>query len=301
MRFVRTLSIAALLVGGLLVRTAPAQVPPLGLSIDPTHGVPGQIVDGTVDTDDIAANCPADPAPLATAAYTAAYGMALDSTTFEEVWGPGCTDFFTCDINAECDTPEEMGWIILINVLLGVFIDFPPGTLDDAFDQTFALAFADVVTQAVQGTPGMFDKDTGLGTVEVPNIDPGLWAVAAACVLPLPVFGGDPFAPITEADRDRIREAVAIAGQLVEDSGLPIQFPVVLTDNPPGVLDFAIENGPAMLLPLMVPTALGVQLFTIDQTCSDAAECQDGDVCNGFEVCEFDETAETDICMASTE
>jgi hypothetical protein len=49
-------SIVTLLVGGLLVGRAPAQAP-LGFSIDPTEGFPGDVVNGMVNTEDVAANC----------------------------------------------------------------------------------------------------------------------------------------------------------------------------------------------------------------------------------------------------
>jgi hypothetical protein len=173
---------------------------------------------------------------------------------------------------------------------VGVVTDIPPGTQADFLAQSHALTFADIVTQEPQGEISTFDAGTGLGSVIVPNIDPGLWAVAAACVVGIQ----DPDDLLAG-----IAEAIAVAAAIAEADALPLGMEPDIFD--PAFIAHLQENAPTWIQELVTFAALGVQLFTIDQACSDAAECQDGDVCNGLEVCAFDETAETDICQDPTE
>jgi hypothetical protein len=56
------------------------------------------------------------------------------------------------------------------------------------------------------------------------------------------------------------------------------------------IFEWLFQIGPTLLQNVITPEALGVQLFTILQTCTDASECQDGNPCDGFEVCEFEDS-----------
>ena len=67
--------------------------------------------------------------------------------------------------------------------MLGIAADFN-GATETALPQTFVMTFASVVTQQPVGELGHFDPTTGAGSVVVPNVAPGLWAVAATCVGP---------------------------------------------------------------------------------------------------------------------
>lgn len=281
--FTRVLAVGVLATGVTLAGTASAQAP-LAMTIDVNHGVPGNTVNATVNTADIAANCPADSTPLVNTLTDILLFMTSadpgDLFFQEEYFGPGG---MAGDVPT---TYDGVGYYIFGQIGLGVAFDIPAGTTQDAFEQTFALVFANLA-QEVQGTPSTFDQNTGLGSLVVPNVAPGLWAVAAACVLPT-IDTSD------NADLDLLREAIHVAGQLWQDAGFPIEVPDPFD---PATQAFYVTIAPQVLQPVLIPQGLGFQLFTVDTQCSDASECQDGDVCNGFEACDFDSTSGAFICQ----
>jgi hypothetical protein len=107
-----------------------------------------------------------------------------------------------------------------------------------------------------------FDPDTGVGSVVVPDVDPGLWAVAAACVGPT-------------FDIDELEAGIRQGGDFLEEIGAPAdlnspefqEFMQDFLDSEAVGLDLVIEFlgeiGPTLLQPIMVPDALGFELFTV--------------------------------------
>jgi hypothetical protein len=242
LKHIRSVTAVATLVTAVgLAGRASAQPLPLNLSINPTQGIRGDVVNAQVNTDDIAANCPADPTPLADAALNTAFFLASDPDLIQAIFGGP-------DPEGPPTTYDGAGWYIVGLTLIGIAGDTPAGTLQDAFEQTFALTFADIATQQPVGEISTFDPTTGMGSVAVPDVTPGPWAVAAACVLPAP-------------DPDALLEAVHLAGQLWQQAGF------VVPDDWPGIsasdIAFYQTYGPQYLLPILQQTALGVALFTI--------------------------------------
>ena len=86
----------------------------------------------------------------------------------------------------------------------------------------------------------------------MPNVAPGPWAVATACVEPR-------FA--------RHRRAITAGPALFQSLGVPLTFPdenafaMSLLDPTSNI--FLGNLAPTLLVPMMAPKALGVQLFTV--------------------------------------
>jgi hypothetical protein len=254
MKRIWTVTAAAALVTAFCLAGAASAQAPLGLSIDPTEGFPGDVVDAMVDTGDIAANCPADSGPfLAGVTDILFFLVAQDPNDGEDPEGLAfCEEFFPDGCLA---TPngfmnyDQVGYFAFGQTLLGIFADIPSGSQQDAFEQSFALVFANLA-QEIQGSPSTFDRTTGLGSLMVPDVDPGLWAVAAACVLPT----------LDRLDLDPLREAIHGTGLILEAGGFPLEFPDPFD---PDTQAFYAAHAPEFLQPVLVPQALGVQLFTV--------------------------------------
>src|SRR5262249_61190012 len=105
---------------------------------------------------------------------------------------------------------------------------------------------------------GPSDPAPGGGSVTVPDIDPGLYPVAATCVRPL-------------LDVDLLEAGIRKNGAFLQSIGMPadINSPEFQTfvENFPGangdVFQFLNIIGPTLIQSVVSPAALGVQLFTI--------------------------------------
>ncbi len=242
-------TVAALSMG--LAAPAGAQdAPALGFEIDPTEGSPGDTVTGQVDVGDVAENCATTPDEVR--ARFAELGLALQEVMPDYAPGEGdevmSTEFlgaqfiglvaYAIESNLVTDpepTPES------------------PGAADIMLPQSFIMTFADIATQAPVGERANFDPEVGSASVTVPDVDPGLWAVAAACVTP-------------SLDEATIRQAISEAAAFLE-SELGLVDEVPLDWQFPGGFEAAIaflgEAAPTLLEPLMVPQALGFQIFCV--------------------------------------
>ena len=225
-----------------LAAAAPAgaqEAPTLGFEIDITEGAPGDEVNGVVDVADVAEHCPANLAEVqAEFAATAQAFLELQPE-------------FEVPADAEFMTAEQMSWQVLA-VLAAATAENAQGAAGLAHEQSFVMTFADIATQAPVGERANFDPAVGEATVTVPDVAPGSWAVAATCVGPA-------------TDVDTVRAAIgAGADTMTAAFNLPEQVPV--TWQPEGTDLFTwlfAEGGPAMLEPLMVPRALGFQIFCV--------------------------------------
>lgn len=228
----------------------------LGFEIDPTEGPVGSTVNGQVDTDDVAEHC-----TTAVGDFQALFGERLDQV-IESVFG-------TADHVAVLQAPvtdfEELVGAFYFLLRAGISgLDPPldglaPGDEDlaaDVLGLTFVITFADIATQEPVGEMGNFDPTTGEGSVVVPDVDPGLWAVAAACVSPT-------------TDPDAIAAAVAAATEFVAAELPDFEFPtsvavLALDAAAEGeTFDTLQEIGPALIQPLMVPDAFGFDIFCV--------------------------------------
>jgi hypothetical protein len=218
----------------------------LGLEINITEGQPGEIVAGQVDTDDVLEHCITDVEAF----------QQIFLERFEQI----LTDLFGEPvIPQEISTSQEVALTLVALIVLGVLFDAE--TAADVLAQTFVFTFADIATQEPVGEMSNFDPETGEGLVTVPDITPGQWAVAAACVS-------------LSTDPEVVQAALSAGAEFLED-----EFDVPATFEPTAPLDFVfeffdLENlddvaefltpiGPTLLEPWVTPDALGAQIFCI--------------------------------------
>jgi hypothetical protein len=230
-----SVTIAATLVTAVCMAGPVSAQAPLGFSIAPTQGFPGDVVHGMVDTDDIAAECNTTEAQIK-ALFQGSYQAWNNQELHDMYFAPG----ESCD--PVCNNYHQLAWVYIGLTFVGVFLNFPSGSTAAALENSFALTFADIATQEPQGQISTFDPNTGLGSVVVPDVDPGLWAVAAACVVP---------------DNTMIPAAIDAAAAIAEADGRPLDYAA------PDTLDYLAANAVKFLQPMVVPQALGVQLFTV--------------------------------------
>jgi hypothetical protein len=155
---------------------------------------------------------------------------------------------------------DQAAYSLLGFTLLGLVGFAGPEPAENALPQTFVMTFADVATQEPVGELGNFDPATGQGSVVVPDVDPGLWAVAAACVGP-------------SFDIDTLEAGIRQGGDFLEEIGAPAdlnspEFEEFIEDFTgeegfDAVIAFLQAIGPTLLQPIMVPDALGFELFTV--------------------------------------
>jgi hypothetical protein len=247
---IRSVTVAAALVTAVcLAGPAPAQAP-LGFSITPTQGFPGDVVNGMVSTDDIDANCVTDLPE-----FQARFEHLLTDPNLFNLGFPGgdLFDRFFPTGDFDWENYDQLSYGFLAFVVLGLAADIPQGAAADALPLTFVMTFADIATQNPVGEMGNFDPDTGLGSVVVPDVDPGLWAVAATCVGPT-------------FDLDMLEAGIRSSGPFLESLDLPgaPDLDAVIAglgfDNFLALLE---EIGPTLLEPIVTPDALGIQLFTV--------------------------------------
>jgi hypothetical protein len=230
---IRSVTAGAALVAAVCLAGPAAAQAPLGFSIDPTEGFPGDVVHGMVNTTDIANNCATTTQEIRTIFNAWEFGFILSSENQDIYLGDGVNNYV------------DLAYVYLALIGVGIAFNNPAGSQQTALENSHALVFANLA-QEIQGEASTFDQDTGLGSVVVPNVDPGLWVVAAACVEPV-------------ADPDVLAATLenVIAPQLEAD-GRPIS-----TDLPPDILDYLDVHAVQFLQPMVAPVALGVQLFTV--------------------------------------
>jgi hypothetical protein len=130
---------------------------------------------------------------------------------------------------------------------------------ETALPQTFALTFAEIATQEPVGELSTFDPVTGVGTVTTPDVAPGLWAVAAACVAPV-------------LDIDALEAGIRENGAFLESLGFPTcdinsqafaDYVEVLLGEGADLFTFLFAFGPTFVQSIVAPEALGAQFFTV--------------------------------------
>jgi hypothetical protein len=239
---------AALVTAVCLAGPASAQAP-LGFSITPTEGFPGDVVHGMVNTNDIAANCVTDLAEF----QARFQHLASDPDLFNNTAAGGALfDRFFPTGNFDWENYDQLSYAFTALVVLGISVNINDAAVD-ALPQTFVMTFADIATQDPVGEMGNFDPDTGEGSVVVPDVDPGLWAVAATCVGP-------------SFDVDTLEAGMRSSAPFIESLNLPgaPDFEAVLEQlGFDGLFALLGEIGPTLLEPIVTPDALGIQLFTV--------------------------------------
>jgi hypothetical protein len=271
-RQVRRLTAVAFIVGAVIVGATMAQEP-LGFTIDPTQGVPGTVVNGQVDVADVAASCVTDLAE-----FQARFNdLALNVLAFSAP-DPLWLRFFppdVMDILTTIETHDQLAYTLTLLVTIGIAIN-QGGAAEDALPQTFVMTFADLATQQPVGELGSFDPATGIGSVVTPDVSCGPWAVAAVCVGP-------------NFDRDALEAGIRLSGDFLEQIGAPPVSPVspefeefaqgFLGSMSTGfdlLIEFATAVGPTLVRNIVIPDALGVQIFNITCPPTDKDQCKKG-------------------------
>lgn len=265
LKHVRRAAMCALVI--VIVSRATAQEP-LGFTIDPTAGLPGTVVSGQVDVEDVAAQC----------ATTLEALQAEFLATLNGPYGGGGTDtelftrFFPGDefIFENC---EQASYSITGITVFGIAQNFN-GAAETALPQTFVMTFVDLLTQEPLGDLGSFDPATGEGSVVVPNLQCGPQPVAAVCVEPsLDV-------DVIEAG---IRENADFLRSLgFTDDTCDINSPEFaeqveeIVGEGADLFTFLEFIGPMIVQNIVVPDALGLQFFNITCPPLTKDECKKG-------------------------
>ena len=121
------------------------------------------------------------------------------------------------------------------------------------------------ITQDPIGELGSFDPTTGEGSVVVPNVTPGPWPVVATCVEPT-------------LDVDQLEAGIRENGAFLESLNPPTcdindpafgEWVVEILGEGADVFLFLETFGPTFIQNIVVPDALGLQIFTVLATPPD--------------------------------
>jgi hypothetical protein len=264
------LALAAVAVGALTMGVAaPARgQQPLGFTIAPTEGQPGDLVSGQVDTADVAEHCVTDVAGVQ--ARFREFGLVAVGEFRERYpegpYPPG--EFEEGEPLPTVRLTQFLAWTAF--GLLGGGVSSSPENAELVLPQLFVMTFADLATQSPVGQIGSFDPTTGVGSVVVPDVAPGPWAVAAACVMP----------SIDVADIERgVDRAVALwteqfdLPELIDESNVAeierlFNEEILGCETDPCDVEqtftaFTLRWGPTLLSYIAEFDALGVQVFTV--------------------------------------
>ena len=240
---------------------------PLGFTIDPTAGLPGTVVSGQVDPADVAEQCVTTLEAL----------QAEFAAVLEGPFGGGGTDnelfmrFFPGNefIFENCD---QAAYSITGITALGIGANIN-GAAEIALPQTFVMTFVDLLTQDPLGELGHFDPVTGAGSVVVPNLQCGPQAVAAVCVEPT-------------LDIDLLEAGIRENGDFLRSLGFTDatcdinspEFAAKVEEivGTPDIFAFLEFIGPTIVQNIVVPDALGLQIFNITCPPQTKDECKNG-------------------------
>ncbi|MFP3902292.1 MAG: hypothetical protein ACLFXM_15660, partial [Acidimicrobiia bacterium] len=250
----------ALTIGTAVPAGAQEEPEALGFAVDKTEAQPGTLVLGKANAADVAEHCVTD-----LEAFQARFQELFD--IFNEFTEDGFASRFFDVTDPRIEDHEQQAFFFIGLVALGIGANIG-GAAEDALPETFVMTFADIATQEPVGERGNFDPSTGDGSVVVPEIEPGNWAVAAACVGPT-------------LDHDPLEAGIRAAGPFLEELGVPLpadptdpfgdpalqEFMQEFLDSEATGLDLLTEFlgviGPDLLVPIMVPDAFGAVLFCI--------------------------------------
>ena len=265
-RLLSTIIAMIVLVTGVLGAGLARAQAPLGFTIAPTQGLPGDTVTGQVNVADVAASCVTD-----LTAFQARFQALLDGPyaggsnsgeLFSRFFPGGEFVFENCD---------QAAYSLTGITVLGIGANIM-GAAETALPQTFAMTFADIATQQPVGELGHFDPATGAGSVVVPDVAPGPWAVAAACVGP-------------SFDVDFLETGIRKNGAFLESLGFPTcdindpafaEFVQQLLGPDADLFAFLNAFGPTFIQNIVTPDALGVQIFTVLTQPQTKNDCKKG-------------------------
>jgi hypothetical protein len=229
-------------------------VPPLGFTIDQTEGPVGSEVTGTVTPADIEANCITDPTEFVAQFVNPTAPLEEPLTPYITALVEHLNGIPEIDLQ---NNPEHFALAVATFFPIGLALDLPAngGTgelAEGAVSQTFIMAFADAASASPIDPLGNFDRTTGEGSVEVPDLPPGNHPVITTCV-------GVP----EDITIDRILTGVEAAAAFVE-ANLTAPYPTDILGE--GATEFAAaaaQVAPIILREIVEPRALGIQFFCV--------------------------------------
>lgn len=182
--------------------------------VDRTEGRPGTLVRGQVDPDDIAELCVTDLDEFRSADGPFVGGL---NAAVEVALGSG--EIFGQDPPVVPASFEELAAVLYAVLARAMATD--PELAQHVHGRTFVMNFIDDGARGV-GELGSLDPETGEGSVIVPDIEPGFWLLAAACVSP------SPFEPTIRA---ALAETAAFLEGEVDLSGFGFSNPFPTADE----------------------------------------------------------------------
>lgn len=246
---------AATLAGGVATFPSSAQIPDagLGFEITPVTGAVGDTVEGTVDVDDVNEHCITDPKQFVES-IVAEDGSDTPYAVAMSGWVEDPDNEASAFIPV--DTPNKLAAAVSVFAPFGLASSAFAGDgemAEEAMNQTFVMAFADLATFSPIDPIGNFDPTTGEGSVEVPGIAPGNHPVVATCV-------GLPDEISDEAYYAAMDATIAFIDNNYEQP-YPAEWNNVTGDE---FAEVAGEIFPVLLRALVEPQALGLQMFCVD-------------------------------------
>lgn len=142
------------------------ELPQMGFAISRDAGFPGDVVTGQVDVDDVAEDC------LSVDELVGNVVNSVDDSLGEWSQMPPPAGLSEEQVQTFANAVQTL------RIGVQVFEE----TAMQLWLETFVFTFADAVTQELLGETGNFDPTTGEGSVVVPQVAPGVYGLAAACV-----------------------------------------------------------------------------------------------------------------------
>lgn len=153
-------------------------------TINPAVGVPGDLIATSIDPDVVADAC-----------YTTPDDVLPEGGDFNEPSPYGDMAMALIQLVTRLQDPEDplelaneaeqLGATAVALVLAALPSIDDGARIPDLLEQLLVLTFADVGSMEPVGERSNFDRVTGEGQIAVPDLAPGLWAVAATCVWPV--------------------------------------------------------------------------------------------------------------------
>ncbi|HEX6236761.1 MAG TPA: hypothetical protein VFZ68_06190, partial [Acidimicrobiales bacterium] len=241
-------AVCALTIGTAAPAGAQEEPAALGFAVDKTQAPPGALVLGKADAGDVAEHCVTD-----LEAFQSRFEQWLFDGPFDGDEEGVLFDRIFPDGEIVFENYVQLAWALTGFTAVGIGANIE-GAAETALPQTFVMTFADIATQEPVGERGNFDPNTGDGSVVVPDIEPGNWAVAAACVGP-------------SFNLDVVEAGLQANAEFLEELGVPVEFGSPefndFVNERGGFVAFLQEIGPTLLEPHMVPDAFGAVLFCI--------------------------------------
>lgn len=229
-------------------------LPQMGFAISRDAGYPGDVVTGQVDVDDVAEYC------LSAEELVGNVVNSVDGSLPAWLELPPPAGFSEEQVDTFANAVET----------LRIGVQAFEETAMQLWLETFVFTFADAETQDLLGETGNFDPSTGEGSVVVPQLDPGLYGLAAACVQVQSVeqllTGG--YEAGLVAFWDWIEENDVEVPENQEQDPIDPEWQLFVEES-------ALEWVPVMI----TPRAVGIGVFCVltpDGMCGDEAVGDDG-------------------------